>query len=297
VRILYLDCFSGLSGDMTLAALVDAGADRDAIERELRKLPIEPFQMEWKQVVKKGVSALKLDVLLDPNHPPVHHRHYIEIKKMIDAAGWNKRVTSISQSIFLQIGVAESKIHNIPLNSVHFHEVGAVDSIVDIVGIALAIDQLEVDEIWCAPVPLGSGMVRCDHGLYPIPAPATLEMMKGLPIRQVPYEMEMTTPTGAGIASGAVQHFSASLPDMTVESIGYGAGTRDLKEQPNIVRAVIGELNATAHSHRAEAYTYEPHLVQHDHVHENEHHHEHSDHHCEHIDHDHHQHPHDSDNK
>jgi uncharacterized protein (TIGR00299 family) protein len=280
MRILYLDCFSGLSGDMTLAALVDAGADRDMIERELRSLPVEPFRLQWKTVIKKGVSALKLDVVLDPDHPPFHHRHYIEIKKMIEEAGWNERVTAISLSIFKQIGIAEAKIHHIPLDQVHFHEVGAVDSIADVIGVALALDNLNIEQVWCAPVPMGSGMVTCDHGLYPIPAPATLEMMKGLPIRHAKYSMEMTTPTGAGIAAGAVDQFSEGLPDMTIESIGYGAGTRELPDQPNVLRAIIGTLSDKAmtwqkfevpsHSHEHDHH----HEHNHDHPHEHRHHHD-----------------------
>jgi uncharacterized protein (TIGR00299 family) protein len=275
MRILYLDCFSGLSGDMTLAALVDAGADREVIEQELRKLLIEePFHLEWKTVIKKGVSALKVDVLLDPNHPPLHHRHYREIIKMIEEAGWNERVKAISQSIFREIGIAEAKIHNIPLDQVHFHEVGAIDSIVDVVGVALALDNLDIEKVWCAPVPLGSGMVNCDHGLYPVPAPATLEMMKGLPIRHSKYSMEMTTPTGAGIAAGAVDQFSESLPNMTVESIGYGAGTRDLADQPNVLRAIVGTLSSQDYNHlhgRSHDHSRDHHHHEHHHDHPHEH--------------------------
>jgi uncharacterized protein (TIGR00299 family) protein len=241
MRILYFDCFSGISGDMSLAALVDAGADVNYIENELAKIKIEPFSLSWKRVNKRGISALKMDVILDPNALPKHHRHYSEIIEMIGKAGFSPRATAISLAIFEKIGVAEAKIHNIPIERVHFHEVGAMDSIVDVIGVALAIDSLEIERILSSPVPLGSGTVLCDHGLYPVPAPATLEMMRGLPIAPTPYNLEMTTPTGAGIISGVVNDFSASLPPMIVESVGYGAGTRDLPNQPNVLRVIVGK--------------------------------------------------------
>jgi pyridinium-3,5-bisthiocarboxylic acid mononucleotide nickel chelatase len=159
---------------------------------------------------------------------------------MIESAGLSDRATKLSLAIFAKIAAAESKIHNIPLDRVHFHEVGAVDSIVDIVGVALAIDNLSPDAILCSPVPLGSGKIRIDHGIYPVPAPATLEMMRGLPVAPSPYAMELTTPTGAGIVAALVSEFSPSLPPMVVEAIGYGAGTRELPNQPNVLRSVLG---------------------------------------------------------
>ncbi|WP_409342288.1 LarC family nickel insertion protein [Paenibacillus sp. MBLB4367] len=243
MKIVYLDCFSGISGDMTLAALVDAGADRDYVESELAKIRIEPFALEWKRVNKRGISALKMDVAIEPGAAPTHHRHYTDIVKLIEGAGFNDRVTALSLAIFRKIGIAEAKIHGIPVEKVHFHEVGAIDSIVDIVGVALALDSIGADKIVSAPVPLGSGTVKCDHGIYPVPAPATLEMMKGLPIAPSSHRMELTTPTGAGIASGIVDEFASALPAMIVESVGYGAGTRDLPNHPNVLRVVIGSAD------------------------------------------------------
>ncbi|CAG7640845.1 Pyridinium-3,5-bisthiocarboxylic acid mononucleotide nickel insertion protein [Paenibacillus solanacearum] len=276
MKICYLDCFSGISGDMTLAALVDAGADRDYIDEELRKIHIEPFALEWKRVNKRGISSMKVDVLLDPNRPPEHHRHYSEIVEIINRSGFNERVVKLSLAIFEKIAIAEAKIHNVPIESVHFHEVGAIDSIVDVIGVALAIDSLQIEKIICSPVPLGSGTVRCDHGIYPVPAPATLEMMKGLPIAPTPYAMEMTTPTGAGIVSGLADEFGKGLPPMIVESIGYGAGTRDLPNQPNVLRVVIGRLDPFLNK-----YQISHGQLQHDHEHhrhESEHHHHHREH-------------------
>ncbi|SEC64486.1 LarC family nickel insertion protein [Paenibacillus sp. GP183] len=243
MRILYLDCFSGISGDMTVAALVDAGADKLYIEEELGRIKLEPYSLEWKRVMKRGISSQKFDVLLDPNHPPKHHRHYSDIVKIIRGAGFNDRVTALSLAIFEKIGMAEAKIHGITMEKVHFHEVGAIDSIVDIVGAALAIDSLQVEKIYSSPVPLGSGTIHIDHGIYPVPAPATLEMMRGVPIASTNYALEMTTPTGAGIISGIVDEFSKSFPPMIVDAIGYGAGTRDLPNQPNVLRVVIGKID------------------------------------------------------
>lgn len=264
MRIAYLDCFSGISGDMLLAALVDAGANRETIERELRKLPLGNFRMEWKTVVKKGVSSLKLDVIDEEleklkalktlpvlnighhhdhshDHGHHHHRRYKEISAMIDEADFSPRVTARAQAIFEKIAIAEAKIHNVPVDTVHFHEVGALDSIVDVVGIALALEDLDIDQLYSGPVPTGNGYVRCDHGLYPVPAPATMEMLKGIPLRQTDIQKELTTPTGAGVAAALVKQFGP-LPAMTVDAIGYGAGTRDLPDQPNVLRVLVGTM-------------------------------------------------------
>ncbi len=255
MRILYLDCFSGISGDMTLGSLVHLGADRHSIEQELSKLGLEQeYTLVWKSVVKKGIAALKADVIVrdgreqaGPPHGHKHgashkhsHRRYADIVHLIERAELPVRAAKLSLAIFEKIGAAEAKIHDIPLEDVVFHEVGAVDSIIDIVGAALAIDQLNPDRIVSSPIPLGSGVVRIEHGMYPVPAPATLEMMRGLPIAPSNHEVELTTPTGAGIIAAVVDEFSPSLPPMIVEAIGYGAGTRELPNQPNVLRSVIG---------------------------------------------------------
>jgi len=277
MRIAYLDCFSGISGDMLLAALVDAGADREQLEQDLRKLPLGDFQLQWRTVVKTGVRALKLDVLEpaqhqagrkelrvlhshdhhhhhghghhhDHSHDHHHHHHhhhhhrgYKDIVAMIEAAELPPRAAARALAVFAKIGEAEAKIHDIPLESVHFHEVGALDSIVDVVGIALALEQLGIEQLHCGPLPTGYGYVRCDHGLYPVPAPATMEMLKGIPLRATTINKELTTPTGAGVAAALVTRFGP-VPAMTVELIGYGAGTRELPGQPNVLRVLIGEL-------------------------------------------------------
>mgnify|MGYP000395094756 CR=1 FL=1 len=285
VRILYLDCFSGISGDMTLAALVDAGADQTYIEEQLLKLDLDPYTLQWKRVVKCGISSLKLDVVLDPGHPSSHHRHYADIVHMIETADFDRQVTVLALAVFEKIAAAEAKIHHVPVERVHFHEVGAVDSIVDVVGTALAIHSLRPDRILASPVPLGSGTVRCDHGVYPVPAPATLEMMRGLPVSRSNHTFELTTPTGAGIIAGLVEQFSGSLPSMHINTIGYGAGTRDLPGHPNVLRVITGTADSPFTLEPVQAFQAQPH----NHEHGHDHHHEHS--------HNHHQHEHGHDHQ
>ncbi|HZG71621.1 MAG TPA: LarC family nickel insertion protein, partial [Chondromyces sp.] len=159
---------------------------------------------------------------------------------MIEAAGFNEAVTSMSLAIFKKIGEAEGHIHGLPLEKVHFHEVGAVDSIIDIIGTAILIDQLNVQSIHSSPIKAGTGQIRIDHGIYPVPAPATLEMLKGIPIAGTDIRAELATPTGAAIAAVLADTFGP-IPSMTVEAIGYGAGTKTFKEHPNVLRVVIGE--------------------------------------------------------
>jgi pyridinium-3,5-bisthiocarboxylic acid mononucleotide nickel chelatase len=268
MKIVYLDCFSGIAGDMTLAALVDAGADKDYVEQELSKLELDPYTLHWYKVNKRGVSALKLDVVLDESNPPRHHRHYSEIVDLIIRADFSERATALALAIFEKIAIAEAKIHDVSVEHVHFHEVGAIDSIVDVVGVALALDSLEADKIICSPVPLGSGTIRIDHGVYPVPAPATLEMMKGIPVAESRLRLELTTPTGAGIVSGVVTGFNISLPSMIVDHVGYGAGTRELADQPNVLRVVVGHTEPYLDKWHAH---HELHHIEH--VHEHAHHH------------------------
>nr|WP_304518291.1 LarC family nickel insertion protein [Cohnella sp. REN36] len=294
-----MDCIAGISGDMALGALVDAGADPRYIETELAKIALPAYSLRWNRVDKRGISALKADVVPDPNVQPAHHAHYSDIVKMIRAAGLPERATARSLAIFEAIGKAEGKIHGIPLEKVHFHEVGAVDSIVDTVGVALALESLEIDAICCSPVPLGYGTVVCAHGVYPVPAPATLELMKGKPLAPLPIPKELTTPTGAGIVCALADDFRVTLPAMTVLSVGYGAGTRDLDERPNVLRAVIGNrviaqadlhpshLANSHHTHHGDDHDYHEH-EHHDHQRGHEHHlHEHHVHHHDHDEHGH----------
>lgn len=265
MRLVYFDCFSGISGDMSLAALIDAGANIEYIEQELKKLPIEPFQLQYRQVVKKGMTALKLDVVLEPNTDIINHRNYLDIVNMIQQSDLSDTVKANSIKIFEKIAVAEAKIHHVPLEKVHFHEVGAVDSIVDIIGVCLALDDLKVGQVYTSAIPLGIGQIKIDHGIYPIPTPATLEILKGVPIHSSQIRSEMTTPTGAGIVAALGSGFEG-YPSMTVESIGYGAGTKDFADRPNVLRAIIG----TTHELHLSELCFHIHEHQ---VHHHEHHH------------------------
>ncbi|RFU70130.1 LarC family nickel insertion protein [Peribacillus saganii] len=264
MRLLYLDCFSGISGDMMVGALIDAGASPEHIEQELKKIPVSGYALNWSRVVKQGISATKFDVTLDDqeevdhdhdhhdhNHHHHHHgsevshshhahSHYSDILRMIEESALDEKVKERSKEIFAPIAASEAKIHNIPLESVHFHEVGAIDSIVDIVAAAIALEELEIDKIVSSPVPLGSGHIHCAHGVYPVPAPATLDMLVNVPIAQSSLKYELTTPTGAGIIASQAESFGP-LPSMTVTAVGYGAGTRDIPGKPNVLRVVVGE--------------------------------------------------------
>lgn len=239
-KIVYFDCFSGISGDMTLAALVDAGASVPFINNELKKLLIEPVQLKFNQTIKKGITAKKLEILLDPNITS-KRRNYTDIKKMIELSNLSKNVKDKSLKIFKTIGIAEAKIHGIPLEQVHFHEIGAIDSIIDIIGVCLALEDLGVDKIYSSQVPIGAGEIKIEHGIYPNPAPATLEILKCTPIKFTNINHEITTPTGAAIIASLRSPID-NLPSIIIENIGYGAGTKDLTERPNILRALVGRI-------------------------------------------------------
>ncbi len=246
MRILYIDSMSGISGDMTIGSLLDLGADASVLETELARLPIQSeYRLEWEKVVKNGITATKFDVHLTDEHSADHHhhghshRHYESIANMIQTAGYNEKITAIALDIFTNIGRAEAKIHNVPLEKVHFHEVGAVDSIIDIVGTAILINELQVDKVVSSSIPVGNGKIRIDHGIYPVPAPATLEILKGVPLEHSTLRGELTTPTGAGIIKSVVDEFG-NLPTMTVEAVGYGAGSKTFENQPNVLRLILG---------------------------------------------------------
>jgi uncharacterized protein (DUF111 family) len=333
MKTLYFDCFSGISGDMVIGALIDAGADPNRLVEELKKLQIDDeYKLQWKKVVKNGITSTKFDVVLvnsahshdhihehthshenghshehthshghdhthehthsqehghshehthshdhDHSHEHTHshehdhthehthshehghshehthihdhvhshqhshhHRSYQDIVGLIREAEFSDQVRDTALKIFKKIGEAEGLIHGIPLERVHFHEVGAVDSIIDIIGAAILIHQLEIDVVKASPIPVGTGRIHIDHGIYPVPAPATLEILKGVPIEQSDIRFELTTPTGAAIVAVLAEEFSP-IPSMKVTSIGYGAGTKTFKNHPNVLRVIIGE--------------------------------------------------------
>ena len=237
MRIAYLDCLSGISGDMTLGALVDAGVDLAAISAGIDSLGLAGVRLVTNEVKRKGFRATHLVVEHQPEHA---HRHLHHITEMIDASQLTPRQKDLAKRIFTRLGEAEAKVHGTTIRKVHFHEVGAVDSIADIVGAAIGWDLLGVDRIVCSPIPTGRGTVQIAHGLCSIPAPATAELLQGIPLAESNVNAELTTPTGAAIVSTIVDHFGP-LPAMKVDHIGYGAGTRELAEQANLLRLFVGE--------------------------------------------------------
>jgi pyridinium-3,5-bisthiocarboxylic acid mononucleotide nickel chelatase len=322
MKTLYFDCFSGISGDMVIGALIDAGGDPDLLAAELKKLKLDgEYELNWKKVVKNGITSTKFDVILkntsshihlsaeqgkehthnhvhetqdhhnhhdpkdlngtkvhdhehhhehshnhehsqdhghshDHEHSPDHHhehshdhdhghhhhhdhRAYKDIVELIAAADFASPVKETALRVFKRIGEAEGLIHGIPLDKVHFHEVGAIDSIIDIIGAAILIHQLNVETIKSSPIPVGTGKIHIDHGIYPVPAPATLEILKGVPIEQSEIRAELTTPTGAAIIAVLAEEFGP-IPSMKISSIGYGAGTKTFKQHPNVLRVIIG---------------------------------------------------------
>ncbi|NLP37303.1 MAG: nickel pincer cofactor biosynthesis protein LarC [Firmicutes bacterium] len=236
MRILYFDCFAGAAGDMIVAALIDAGANLDFIKNQLQKLPLTGYSFEVKQVQKKGISALQFMVNVAVKEQP--HRHYSEIKQMLMESDLVPEVKNLSLEIFARLAAAEGKVHGCPPEKVHFHEVGAVDSIVDIVGAAAAIYNLQAEEIFASPLHLGSGTVQTAHGELPVPAPATVELLKDIPVYTRGIKKELVTPTGAAILSTIAQF--RPFPPMTISGSGYGAGRRDLPIA-NVVRVLVGK--------------------------------------------------------
>jgi hypothetical protein len=236
MRLLYFDCIAGISGDMALGALVDAGADGDAIGERLAALPIEPFELSFEQVEVNGIGATRA-VVRTADSAVI--RTYASIRQVLDAADLPEPARALAQRIFRRLAEAEARVHRKEVDLVTFHEVGAVDSIVDIVGVALALDDLGADRVFGSAVPTGMGLVRVEHGMMPIPAPAVVELLRGAPMYSRGVPVELTTPTGAAILSTTVEGYG-DLPAMRIDATGYGAGTRAL-EFPNVLRVFVGE--------------------------------------------------------
>ena len=259
MKLLYLDCFAGISGDMFLGAVLDLGVSEEALRTDLAKLKLPGYTISTRHVVKQNISATKFDCIEKTPAPPrkaatTHsHRGYSEIAGMITGSGLSENVKRRALSVFRRLGEAEAKIHGVPLEQIHFHEVGAVDSIVDIVGACIAVEALGVDEIQSSPPRLGSGFVETAHGQFPVPAPATLELLKGIPVRSSDEPVELVTPTGAALLAEFCTKFSQAMPAMSIEKIGYGAGSRDLDKAPNVLRAVLGVASAVPYPSSEEA--------------------------------------------
>ena len=272
MRVLYYDCFAGISGDMNLGAFIDIGVDGDYLNQELSKLNIDQeFHLVIKKDIKNGITGTKVDVVLDGDHnhgndhnhdhshghdhdhvddyshshDHNHHHHHHDInykiiKEIIETSDLSDSIKNLSIKMFYEVALAEAKVHGKSVDEVHFHEVGAVDSIVDIVGAAICLEALKVDKVLSSSIQLGGGFVMCDHGKIPVPAPATTEILKGVPVKTGLVQKEMTTPTGAAILKATVSEFTDS-PDISIEKTGYGLGTRTL-EVPNVLRMYLGRM-------------------------------------------------------
>jgi pyridinium-3,5-bisthiocarboxylic acid mononucleotide nickel chelatase len=246
VRVLYYDCFAGISGDMNLGAMIDLGVDPEYLREQLQKIAIGSYEIQVRREERRGIFGTKVDVIL-PSGEGAHsghehgHRSFREIAGLIERSVFSAGVKGTSLDIFRKIAAAEAKIHGHPIDEVEFHEVGAIDSIVDVVGAAICFESLRVDRILSSPVQVGGGWVRCAHGLLPVPAPATAEILTGIPIRSGLVPFEAATPTGAAIVAATAGRFVERI-DFTPLRIGYGIGQRDT-EVPNVLRVFLGEMD------------------------------------------------------
>ena len=236
MKIAYFDCFSGVSGDMLLGALIDAGLDLAELESELGKLKISGYEIKAERTSRNEISATKFSINM--SEPPTR-RNLGDITEIIDHSDLGDDIKASSQKIFTELATAEARIHNKDIQEIHFHEVGALDSILDVIGCLIGIKRLGIGVVYSSKVQVGTGFVDCQHGTLPVPAPATVELLKGIPVYSKGIEAELTTPTGAAILKAMSRSFG-NMPKMKVEKIGYGAGNREL-EIPNLRRVYIGE--------------------------------------------------------
>ena len=267
MKTLYFDCFSGISGDMTIGALLDLGLDLEYLKAELKKLAVEGYELRASRVVRANLSAMKFDVLMEGdeneqhhhehNHPHEHphghhhprpghfHRRASEILAMIRESSLNPNTKRIATDIFTKLAISEGKVHHIPPEDVEFHEVGAVDSIVDTVGSAIGFDALGIERFRCSAINIGSGFIHCQHGIFPVPAPATADLLLHATIYSKYANTELVTPTGAAILAAVVDRFEP-LQGFATDRIGYGAGTKQFADFPNCLRLMLGEDRAVA---------------------------------------------------
>ena len=273
MKIAYFDCFSGISGDMTLGALVDAGVPPEILTDGLATLKLEAeFSLHFEKAVKHGITGTRAIVEVHPAHAEETHehthththghshhhvhgpsRHLSDIFKLLDNSSLDPAVRDTAKRVFDRLAEAEAKVHNTTKANVHLHEVSGIDSIVDIVGAIIGLAHLNADAVYASPLSLGRGFVRCAHGLMPVPVPGTMELLKGVPIQQTDIPKELVTPTGAALITTLSQEFGV-MPQMRLDRVGYGAGTRDLEERPNLLRLCLGERTSeigtkTPHSH------------------------------------------------
>ena len=242
LRAAYFDCYSGISGDMILGALVDLGVDPRKIRKALKTLDLKGYKLKTSRVQRGLIAGTKVQVsLTKSSHHPA--RKYSDIKKLIADSDLSSTAKKNSLEIFKRIAQVEAAIHDTTMEKIHFHEIGAVDSIVDIVGGVVAIESLKLDKIYASPLNVGEGFVQCDHGCLPVPAPATLKLLQGIPVFSNGIKKELTTPTGAAMIGFYADKFG-SLPAMKIVGDGYGAGDHIIAEMPNMLRVVLGEISA-----------------------------------------------------
>jgi len=241
LRFAYFDCFSGISGDMVLGALIDLGVPVDWISAQLHKLPLSGFSLRVEKTFRSHIAGTRVHVDIDDAG---HFRTWFDIRELIGAADLPEPVRSRSLAVFSRLAEVEARIHGCAVDEVHFHEVGGTDGIVDIVGAVCGIDYLHIERIVSSPLPLGKGFVRCRHGEIPVPAPATVRLLEGVPVYGSGIETELVTPTGAALIVSLAEGFG-ELPDMCLETSGYGAGSADPADRPNLLRILVGESPAT----------------------------------------------------
>ena len=237
MKTLYFDCFAGASGDMILGAMVAAGVEPAYLREQLSLLPVSGFDVSFETVNRSGLSATYTRVDTAHEHK---HRHLSDIKQIIEASALSDSVKQRAVQIFTRLAEAEARVHNEPVDHVHFHEVGALDAIVDVVGAAICFDALQIDRFICSPIHVGSGMVKMAHGQFPVPPPAVTELLKGVPFYATEIKGELLTPTGAAIITTVCVEYGP-IPRMITEKSGFGAGTREYQDFPNVLRVLIGE--------------------------------------------------------
>ncbi len=239
MRTLYFDCFAGVSGNMILGGLAELGIDRDELVTQLRTVAPVGFEIVFTNAIRSGISAIHAEVHVPEEHL---HRHLRDIETIIDASGVSETVKLRSKSIFRRLAEAEAKVHGVDIGQVHFHEVGAMDAIIDIVGACIGFELLGIERFVCSKIHVGSGFVDIAHGKFPVPPPAVTELLKGVPFYSTEIVGELATPTGVAIITTLCEEFG-STTDLTIDRIGYGAGTRDYDNFPNALRLIVGETN------------------------------------------------------
>lgn len=250
MKIAYFDCFSGASGDMIQASLIDTGLELDKLKHELAKLHLTDYDVQVQRVTRKGITGSHVIVSVGDSHQHHEERSLKDIQGIIERSDLQESVKVETMRVFTRLAEAEAKVHDIGLEDVHFHEVGAMDAIIDVVGSVAALAAMGIEKVYCSPLNLGGGYVKCAHGILPVPAPASAELVKGKPVYSRGAEGELLTPTGAAILTTLASHFGP-IPPMTVDEIGYGAGTSDFSI-PNLLRVMIGQ-----HSPQATEYATE----------------------------------------